>query len=323
MADLATAFTRLVGCRVPIQLAPMGGGPGTPDLAAAVSIAGGLGMLSAAYPMPVAGQIAAVRERTDQPVGVGFFGFDFPGRDADLEAAADQAQVVDVFWGRPDRRVVEVIHAGGALAFWQVGSLDEAREAADVGCDVVVAQGVEAGGHVRGATPLLELLDQVVAAIDVPVVAAGGIATGRALADVLKAGSAAARVGTRFLAARESGAHPEYVSALLAAGGADTERTTAFAGGWPDAPHRVLRCSIAAATAATTDVVGRADFPGMPFDVERWSALPPSVFCNGDLRAMAMYAGMGVGDVTDVASVADILDRMVSEATPLLRVQTR
>ncbi len=174
-------------------------------------------MISSTFPLSVNAQLSWVQARTDRPVGVGFFAFDLPGMTKELELAATSARVVDVFWGDPDPIVVNRIHAGGALAFWQVGSLDEALAAADAGCDVVVAQGVEAGGHVRGTTPLLRLLAQVLPAVDVPVVAAGGIATGAALAAVLNAGAAGARVGTRFVASAESGAHPEYVAALLAA----------------------------------------------------------------------------------------------------------
>jgi NAD(P)H-dependent flavin oxidoreductase YrpB (nitropropane dioxygenase family) len=109
----------------------MGGGTGTPELAAAVSDAGGLGMLSATSPMPVDDQLNWVMARTDQPVGVGFFAFDLAARTQELELAARRAQVVDVFWGDPDAAVVGRIHAGGALAFWQVGSLDEALAAVD------------------------------------------------------------------------------------------------------------------------------------------------------------------------------------------------
>lgn len=204
---METPFTRLVGCLAPIQLAVMGGGTGTPQLAAAVSQAGGLGMLSSTYPLPVADQLSWVLARTDRPIGVGFFAFDLPTRTEELELAARRARVVDVFWGDLDATVVDRIHAGGALAFWQIGSLGEALAAVDAGCDAVIAQGVEAGGHVRGTTPLLTLLHEVVPAVEVPVVAAGGIATGAALAGALNAGAAAARVGTRFLATAESGAH--------------------------------------------------------------------------------------------------------------------
>jgi len=235
-AEFATAFTRLVGCRAPIQLAVMGGGTGTPELAAAVSQAGGLGMLSSTFPMPVGEQLSWVQERTERPVGVGFFAFDLPARTGELELAARRARVVDVSWGDPDATVVDRIHAGGAIAFWQVGSLDEAVAAVDAGCDAVIAQGIEAGGHVRGTMPLATLLRQVTAAVEVPVIAAGGIATGAALAGALNAGASAVRVGTRFVATAESGAHPDYVTALLAAAAGATVRTTAFGEGWPDAP---------------------------------------------------------------------------------------
>ena len=316
-AGFETSFTMLVGCRAPIQLAVMGGGTGTPALAAAVSEAGGLGMISSTFPLPVSEQLSWVQARTGGPVGVGFFAFDLPGMTKELELAATSARVVEVFWGDPDPVAVTRIHAGGALAFWQVGSVDEALAAAGAGCDVMVAQGVEAGGHVRGTTPLLTLLAQVVAAVDVPVVAAGGIATGAALAAALNAGAAGARVGTRFLASVESGAHPEYVAALLTASAEDTVRTTVFAGGWPDAPHRVLRAATQHAARAN-DVVGQAAYKDQRWQIARWSSQPPTVFTTGDVTAMAMYAGCGVGDISDVTSAARIVDRMMADALPLL-----
>jgi NAD(P)H-dependent flavin oxidoreductase YrpB (nitropropane dioxygenase family) len=296
----------------------MGGGTGTPELAVAVSQAGGLGMLSSTFPLPVGEQLSWVQARTQEPVGVGFFAFDVPNRLEEFEVAASQARVVDIFWGDPDPVVVERIHAGGALAFWQVGSLDEGLAAGDAGCDAVVAQGVEAGGHVRGATPLLTLLEQMVPALDVPVIDAGGIASGGALAAALNAGAAAARVGTRLLASAESGAHPDYVSALLSASRDDAVRTTAFGQDWPDAPHRVLRTAMERATACQGDVIGQAAYGDRRWEVIRWSSQPPTVFITGEVGAMAMYAGCGAGDVADVSSAARILDRMMAEAVPLL-----
>jgi nitronate monooxygenase len=318
VVQLETPFTKLVGCRAPIQLAVMGGGTGTPELAAAVSQAGGLGMLSSTFPLPVDDQLSWALAHTDQPVGVGFFAFDLPSRTEELELAACRARVVDVFWGDPDAGVVARIHGGGALAFWQVGSLEEAMAAVGAGCDAVIAQGVEAGGHVRGTTPLATLLGQVVPAVEVPVVAAGGIASGAALAEVLNAGAAAARVGTRFLATVESGAHPEYVAALLAAKGDDTVYTTSFDQGWPDAPHRVLRIAVDRAAAGADHVIGRAEYADQTWEVVRWSAQPPTAFITGDVSGMAMYAGCGVGDIADVPAAAMLVERMTAEAVPLL-----
>ena len=316
--EFETPFTRLVGCRAPIQLAVMGGGTGTPELAAAVSQAGGLGMLSSTFPMPLGEQLSWVQERTERPVGVGFFAFDLTSRTEELELAASRARVVDVFWGDPDAAVVDRIHAGGALAFWQVGSLDEAVAAVDAGCDAVIAQGVEAGGHVRGTTPLAHVAPAGHRGRRGARVAAGGIATGGALAEALNAGAAAARVGTRFLATAESGAHPDYVAALVAATADDTVYTTAFGEGWPDAPHRVLRVAEERAAAYADRVVGRATYADQSWDVVRWSTQPPTTFTTGEVAAMAMYAGCGVGDITDVPTAAQIVDRMMTEAVARL-----
>jgi nitronate monooxygenase len=313
-----TAFTTLVGCRAPIQLAVMGGGTGTPELAVAVSEAGGLGMLSATFPVGVDEQLRWVQARTKNPVGVGFFAFDLPVMAEQFEWAASHSRVVDVFWGEPDPSVVERIHEGGALAFWQVGSLNEAKTAANAGCDVVVAQGLEAGGHVRGTTPLLSLLSQIVPAVDVPVLAAGGIATGAQLAGVLNAGAAGARIGTRFLASVESGAHREYVTALLDANADDTVITTAFFQGWADAPHRVLRRALDFADAHPHDIVGQVSYHDQQRQVARWATQPPTVFTTGDVAAMAMYAGSGVSDISDVPGAGVLVERITEQASPLL-----
>lgn len=301
-----TAFTDLVGCRLPVQLAVMGGGVAGPELAAAVCEAGGLGMISSAHALPLADQISLMVERTSAPYGVGFFAWDLGARAADLELATEHARVVDVFWGEPDSEVIGRIHAGGALALWQTGSRDEALAAADAGCDAVVVQGVEAGGHVRGTTPLLQLLDGVVSEVSVPIVAAGGIATADDVRRVFDAGASAVRVGTRLLATTESEAHPDYLAALLAADGADTELTTAFSGGWENAPHRVLQRAITAAEVAPNPV-GHVPFGAERMPIDRWSAMPPSAACEGNVTAMAMYAGMGVGAVTDIRPVADVI----------------
>jgi len=233
---LTTKFTELVGCTVPLQQAGMGGVT-TPELAAAVSNAGGLGMLG--VPMVPAEMVAelldATMAQTSGPVGVNFL-MPFVDRDA-VAVAAEKARLVEFFYADPDPTLVALAHEGGALACWQVGSADEARAAVDAGCDLVVAQGVEAGGHVRGTVALLPLLDAVLEAVDVPVVAAGGIGTPRAMAAALAAGADGVRVGTLFLATPEADVHPEYVEALLGAGAADTVLTTTFSVMWPDAHH--------------------------------------------------------------------------------------
>src|SRR3989442_1397822 len=145
-----------------------------------------------------------------------------------LEVAASRAPVVEFFYEQPDAELVEIAHAGGALVSWQLGSAAEATAAERAGCDLIVAQGTEAGGHVRGKIGLLALLGEVLPSVKVPVVAAGGIGTGRAMAAALAAGASAVRVGTRFVAAEEARTPTASVDKALAAEAKGTILTEAF-----------------------------------------------------------------------------------------------
>src|SRR3954451_25371433 len=182
---------------VPIVQAGMGGVAGH-ELAAAVSEAGGLGTIGGVR-APIAGEVAAARRLTGRPIAVNLL-LPFVGR-GDAEAAA-KADVVVTFWGVPRRLAATTwIH--------QCGSVEEAKAAAGAGADAVIVQGVEAGGHVRGTTPALELLEQVRAALKIPVLVAGGIIDAEGVREALDAGAVAAVAGTRFLLSEESHAHPE------------------------------------------------------------------------------------------------------------------
>jgi nitronate monooxygenase len=204
---LRTRFTDLVGCSAPLQLAGMGGGVGTPELASAVARAGGLGMIGPALSSEeLRVSLDGLREDPPGVIGVNFLMPFLEG--AAVEVSASRARVVEFFYGDPDAELVRTVHEGGALASWQVGSVAEARAAVQAGCDLVVAQGTEAGGHVRGRLGLLPLLGEVLEAVEVPVVAAGGMGTSRGVAAALAAGAAGVRVGTRFVAAAESGSTP-------------------------------------------------------------------------------------------------------------------
>lgn len=315
---IANSFTNLVGVPAPIQLAAM---PGIADLdlVAAVADAGGLGMLGAplmsvAVLEPVMEQLS---ERTKGVFGVNFL---IPFLDPEcVSVAARHARVVEFFYGEPDAGLVERARASGALVSWQVGSLAEAVAAERAGCDFIVVQGTEAGGHVRGETSLLPLLSSVLDVARVPVVAAGGIATARSLAAVLACGCGAARIGTRFVAAAESRAHPSYVKALLASSAADTCLTEAFSVMWPNAPHRVLRSAIAAAEVLTEDVIGEAHDAEQVIPVHRFSVIPPTSTTSGHIDAMALYAGESVTNVTAVQPAAAIISELVTGAERLLR----
>jgi NAD(P)H-dependent flavin oxidoreductase YrpB (nitropropane dioxygenase family) len=207
----------------------MGGGLAGHELAAAVSDAGGLGTIGLLPAEQLAAEIAAARALTDRPLAVNLL---LPfARSAHFQVAS-RADALVTFWGRPKRRTANVwIH--------QCGSLAEALKARAAGADGVIAQGVEAGGHVRGTTPAVELLASLRGALgpDYPVLSAGGVAGREDVAARLRLGADAVVCGTGFLMTEESRAHPEYKALLTRA--RDTVLTELFGAGWP-APHRVV-----------------------------------------------------------------------------------
>lgn len=322
-AMLATAFTDLVGCQVPIQQAPMGG-ISPPALALAVSRAGGVGTTSVLPGISVENLRAHLDGMAAASSGV--LAVNFLTDDLDpkaIELAASRVRVVDFFWSTPRAGPVEVAHAAGALVNWQIGSVADAEAAAAAGADLVTVQGIEAGGHVRGETALLPLLTAVLATVPVPVLAAGGIADARSLAAVLAAGAAGARIGTRFIAATESGAHPDYVAAVLCAGPGSTEIT----GGFSVCPlcatlprARVLSSAVRAVAALQDENVGTMPIPGGEMMLPRRFGMPPHREVRGQIDAMALYAGQSVGAITDVKPAAAIIHDLVQGAEELLRV---
>jgi len=315
---LSTRFTERVGCEVPIQQAGMGG-VASPDLAVAVSAAGGLGTV-APHMMPapmVAEMLDAMARQTDAPLAFNVL-VPFVDRDA-VTAAASRCRLVEFFYDDPDPTLVRLAHDGGALAAWQVGSRVEAVAAWEAGCDIVIAQGVEAGGHVRGRVGLLTLLPDVLEAVDVPVVAAGGIGSARAAAAAFAAGADAVRVGTRFVATPEADTHPEYADALVGARAEDTVLTEAFSVMWPNAPHRVLRSCVDRAEALGDATVGEITMGGTTMPVPRLSVLAPTRTTTGAVDAMALYAGESVTDVTGVMPARDVVLEITTGAEELLR----
>jgi enoyl-[acyl-carrier protein] reductase II len=323
---LATRFTELVGCTVPIQQAGIGGAA-PPALAAAVSNAGGLGMIGSARAGGEGRELlAALLDETDalteRPYGVNFLiAPEFlPLIDpACFALAARRARVVEFFWNWPDPALVNLVHEHGALVAWQIGSRAEAIAAAEAGCDLIIAQGAEAGGHVRGTIGTLALLDAVLDAVDAPVLAAGGIGSGRVLAAVLAAGADGARVGARFVAAAEANAHPEYVAALTAAGPEETVLGSTFVRGW-DAPGRTLRSAAEAALAHPSEVVGEIpSLDGTRVPLHRLEPEVPIGGTTGTIAAMSLWAGESVGHVTAVQPAAAIVRELGEEAERRLR----
>ena len=299
------------------------GGATSPALAAAVSNAGGLGMLALSWSPEahIREQIRETRQLTDRPFGVNLV-LAFPQLTRLAVCLEERVPVVSFFWGDPAPFVAQA-HAAGATVLHTAPSAVDAKAAVDAGVDIIVAQGWEAGGHVRGEVATLPLVRAVASAVDpVPVVAAGGIADGAALAAVLAAGAGGAWIGTRFLAAEEAAIHPRYRERLFAARETDTIHTSLFDVGWPNAPHRVLRN----ATQDAWDAAGRPASGSRPGEGEvvargpnggpmlRYQSATPGVGATGDIDALSLWAGQGVAQVRRAQPAAEIVLELIEEA---------
>jgi NAD(P)H-dependent flavin oxidoreductase YrpB (nitropropane dioxygenase family) len=326
---MKTALCRRLGIELPIIQAPMGGAAG-PALAAAVSNAGGLGMLALfrADIDTVRRQVRQTRALTDRPFGVNLI-LAFPQEER-LAACLDEGvTILSSFWGDPGAFAARARAGGATTVLHTVSSAEEARRAAGCGVDVVVAQGWEAGGHVQGSVATMPLVPAVVDAVGpaTPVVAAGGIADGRGLAAALCLGAAGAWIGTRFLASQEAAVHPRYRELVVGARETDTVHTGLFDIGWPDAPHRVLRNK----TVEAWEAAGRPPSGSRPGEgevvatsasrgpIERYRSYTPAADVEGDIDALSLWAGQGVGLVSRVQPAAEIVREVAEEARAALR----
>lgn len=325
---MKTALTERLGLELPIIQAPMGGAVG-PKMAAAVSNAGGLGMLVPwrAKPDTVRQQIRETRALTSRPFGVNLV-IEFPQEERLEVCLEERVPIISFFWGDPSALTARA-KAGGAVVLHSVGSAAEAKRAVNAGVDIIVAQGWEAGGHVRGTVATLPLVPAVVdAAAPVPVVAAGGIADGRGLAAVLALGAAGAWIGTRFLGSEEAAIHPRYRERLLMARETDTVYLKdLFDVRWPNAPHRTLRNSTVEAWEASGcppsgkrpregEVIATSRSAGA---VVRYQSYTPAPDVEGDIDALSLWAGQGVGLVSKVQPAGDIVREIAEEARVILR----
>jgi nitronate monooxygenase len=271
--------------------------------------------------------VERTRSATDRPFAVNIRA-DMPQHEHIAAAVHAGAAIVHLFWGAP-RPLAAAVRASGAMLAVTVADADEARQALDAGASLLIAQGWEAGGHVRGTITTLALVPTIVdLAGDVPVLAAGGIADGRALAAVLMLGAAGAAIGTLFAASAESRAHPVYKQALIEARQSDAIHVPdLFDVGWPDAPHRVLRNeTMRAWEAAGRPASGRRPGEGEPIGkrtdgriIPRYSVAGPMAGYEGRVEAMALYAGQGVDRVNAIRPAQEIVRSVLQEATAALR----
>ncbi len=343
MADaLATPLCRRLGIEYPILSAGIGSAAG-PELVSAVSNAGGFGVLglSGSTPEEMRRVIARTRELTERPFGVNII-IDEEGwatdqedrqllRDEVATAGDEGVTAVVLFWGDA-RPYVDSVHGHGVELFIQVGSVEEAKAAAEAGVDAVIVQGVEAGGHVRGTTSIWELIPAAAEAIDpVPVLASGGIGDGAGIARALRLGAQGVSLGTRFVASDEAYLHPEYKRRIAEARAEDTILNELYDVWWPYAPGRTLRNkTLAEWEAAGCPSPGERPGEGTPigtlttstgerFDWPRYAgAGSPKPDFDGDLDYAPLWAGESVSVVNDIAPAGEIVRRLARDATAAL-----
>lgn len=314
---LHTPLCELLGCRLPLVLAGMGG-VARSELVSAVTLAGGFGFLGMVREPPalIEREVRSVREQTPRRFGVNLIP---AGTEPNLLQLQVQqcitlgVPVVGLFWDvRHD--VIERFLDAGLTVVHQVGTVAQAIEAREAGVHALIVQGVEAGGHVYGRQPLERLLADVLAVVDIPVAAAGGIATGETVAKLLSHGAQAAVLGTAMLATKESFAHEYHKQRVVEAGLQDTVLTEDFHINWP--PHaavRVLRNSVTRGergdthTQTTRHAIGEEE--GRP--IYLFSTDSPLRSMTGDFEAMALYAGLGAAQITSIPTVAERLEEIM------------
>ena len=320
---IRTKLCQALTIESPIILAPMGGAV-TPRLAAAVSNAGGLGNLPLwlADRETVEKTLREMRATTTKPFAVNL-NMEFPQEER-LSICLDQGvPVISFFWQDPSS-LVQKAKDGGAIVMHTVGDAASAKRSVDAGVDIIVAQGWESGGHVRGTVASMPLIPKIVDVVgDVPVVASGGIADGRGMTAALALGASGVWIGTRFLASEEIAIHSEYQKRILSS----DETSTVYAEelfnvGWPNAPHRILKNS----TVEAWEAAGRPAPGARPGENEtivssarkgeivRYAAATPSSDMVGDIEALPMWAGQSVGLVQEVQPAAEIMKQLNKEA---------
>jgi nitronate monooxygenase len=312
-----TPVCELLGIDQPIVQAPIAQ---VPQLAAAVSNAGALGTVALAWADDAGAVVRETAALTTRPFGGNFVLTEDHHRRLD-QALDAGLRIVTFLWGDPSSYVGPVHDAGG-IVMHTVGSAEEARRAVASGVDVIVAQGLEAGGHVWGTVGTLPLVPAVVDAVaPVPVIAAGGIGDGRGVAAVLALGAQAAWLGTRFLLAEEMPIHEDYRRRLIAAAETDAQLyPNLYEVGWPDSPHRALRNS----TADAWQAAGRPPLAQRPGQgdvvahfasgeaIVRYEPAPPMAGTTGDIEALSLWAGQSVALARQPQSAADIVAELTS-----------
>lgn len=312
-----TPLCSILGIEHPILNAPMSGSA-TAELAAAVSAAGGFGMIGGSTrggPEWLRAEIRAVRGKTGRPFGVGFIS-SFPGTDELVQVALEErVAAINHSFADPARYVAPA-HACGVRVFAQVQTVRQAVRAAEAGVDVIIAQGTEAGGH-TGLAGTLALVPAVVDAVgSIPVVAAGGIADGRGLAAALLLGATGGWLGTRFIASDEWRGAAWQQQAILSASADDTVRTSVFdqvrGAVFPEGiADRILKNAFSTSWEGRTREIAEQQ-------AELRRELETAVE-REDGTVVDISAGVAVGLVSSVVPAGAIIRGLIADAERLLR----
>ena len=338
MTSIRTRLTDRYGLAHPIACAGMAFVTLSPRLPVAVCEAGALGAF-AAGPFPldfIRANLTAIAEQTTAPLHLNFITPFITDEHIELAVELPPA-VVSFHWALPGKAWIDRLHTAGIDVWQQVGKVDDARRAVELGIDAVITQGLEAGGHCYGQVPLLVLLPAVIEAVagNTLVLAAGGIADGRTLAAVLALGADGAMVGTRLMATPEADIADEYKQRIVAAGAHDTVLSSMFGRDMPDFnPMRLIRNELVNewhdrvdAVDALVDqeqpVVGAMELGGQTMEMRRFSSLLPVAGATGDFEQMPLTAGQGVGAIHDILPAARVIEDMAAGAVRALgRINT-
>ncbi len=337
MTSIRTRLTDRYALAHPIACAGMAFVTLSPRLPVAVCEAGALGAF-AAGPFPpkfIRANLTAIAEQTSAPLNLNFITPFIT--DEHIELAVElQPAVVSFHWALPGQTWIDRLHAVGVDVWHQVGNVTDAQRAMDLGIDVIVAQGLEAGGHCYGKLPLFVLLPAVIDAVadKTLVLAAGGIADGRALAGALALGADGAVVGTRLVATPEADVADDYKQRIVTAGAQDTVLSSMFGRDMPDFnPMRLIRNELVNEWHDRVDaidamgdqeqpVIGSMQLGGQVMEMRRFSSLLPVAGATGDFEQMPLTAGQGLGAIQDILPAAQVIEDIATEAArALARIQ--
>ena len=311
--------------KYPIWNAGMGGGLAGPELVHGISKAGGFGILGIGG-LPtnrISDMISETRNMTRKPFGANVILPMSDGKDVDV-CFDNQVDVLILFWGDPQPFVRDA-HKRGVFLVSQCGTAEEAAAAASSGVDAVIIQGIEAGGHVKAEQNLSTALEETCKELThLPIIAAGGISSGRQIANHLKAGAKAVSLGTRFVVSHEAYASKLYKERIVSSTAADTTLTTLFDIGWKNAKHRVIKTRVyeewlsqgspeTGNRQGENELIGTLTVDSKEVGIPKYTVFPPVPSFRGEIEELPLYAGESVSGISKIEPVSSIMRQLVKD----------